>query len=311
MTFAMIACCIAVLPGAGEVAVKTWTLDAIHIRDPFILPVAAEKRYYLFGTHASHTKDFPVYWSSDLKTWEGPVIAFEKHQGFWADRDFWAPEVHPYQGRYFMFASFNAEKAHRGTQVLVADSPQGPYHAHGDAPATPRDWDCLDGTFFVDDGGQPWIVFCHEWTQIHDGEVCMQKLSPDLVRPIGEPLTLFKASSAPWMDAKTFGPNKGLVTDGPFLHRMADGTLLMLWSSFSKQGYIQSYARSESGRLAGPWQQRPTPWFNEDAGHGMLFRRFDGGLMLVMHRPNGGGRERACLFSVEERGQDLTGTPWE
>jgi len=117
---------------------------------------------------------------------------------------------------------------------------------------------------------------------------------------------LFKASAAPWAVEVGFGgPNKGLVTDGPFLHRMADGSLLMLWSSFSKRGYVQSYARSESGQLAGPWMQQTVPWFDEDAGHGMLFQRFDGTWMLSLHRPNGGSRERGQLFSVSETDKEL------
>lgn len=295
--------------GAEEAPAKTWALEDIHIRDPYILAVPEEQRYYLFGTHAAHAADFPVYWSADLKTWEGPAPAFDPPGGFWADRDFWAPEVHRYGGRYYMFASFKAPGVRRGTQILVADAPAGPYRVHSDGPVTPREWDCLDGTLFVDAGHQPWIVFCHEWTQVHDGEICARKLSADLAAPVGEPVLLFKASSAAWVAGKRFGKGEGFITDGPFLHRTSDGTLLMLWSSFSKEGYVQSYARSESGQLAGPWIQRPEPWLNEDAGHGMLFRRLDGALMLALHRPNGGGRERTQLFCIKEEAAGLERLP--
>ncbi len=297
--------------GAGEAGAKAWTLENIHIRDPFILPVDEEKRYYLFGTHASHAVDFPVYWSMDLKMWEGPVIAFEKHEEFWGDREFWAPEVHRHRGRFFMFASFNAPGRRRATQILVADNPQGPYRVHGDGPVTPPDWDCLDGTLFIGEDKQPWIVFCHEWTQTRDGEICARKLSPDLSKAEGDPILLFRAYAAPWVVEVGFGgPRKGFVTDGPFLHRTKEGALLMLWSSFSQKGYVQSYAYSESGHLSGPWVQQKIPWFDEDAGHGMLFRCFDGRQMLVLHRPNGGGRERAHLFEIGESPHELISTPF-
>ena len=37
----------------------------------------------------------------------------------------------------------------------------------------------------------------------------------------------------------------------------------------------------------------------------MLFRRFDGQLMMVLHQPNEGGRERARLFEIEDTGDSL------
>ncbi|HOT51555.1 MAG TPA: family 43 glycosylhydrolase, partial [Candidatus Hydrogenedentes bacterium] len=195
--------------------------------------------------------------------------------------------------------------------ILVADNPQGPYRVHGDGPVTPPDWDCLDGTLFIGEDKQPWIVFCHEWTQTRDGEICARKLSPDLSKAEGDPILLFRASAAPWVVEVGFGgPRKGFVTDGPFLHRTKEGALLMLWSSFSQKGYVQSYAYSESGHLSGPWVQQKIPWFDEDAGHGMLFRCFDGRQMLVLHRPNGGGRERAHLFEIGESPHELISTPF-
>ena len=53
-----------------------------------------------------------------------------------------------------MFASFKAAGVCRGTQILVADHPKGPFVPHSDGPVTPRDWECLDGTLYVDPGGK-------------------------------------------------------------------------------------------------------------------------------------------------------------
>lgn len=177
-----------------------------------------------------------------------------------------------------MFASFKADGLCRGTQVLVADSPLGPFRPHSAGPLTPRDWECLDGTLFVDEAGAPWMVFCHEWVQVHDGEMCAMRLAADLSQAIGEPLLLFRASEAPW----GVKPEKiGYVTDGPFLHRARNGALLMLWASFGAGGYAQGVARSTSGHISGPWVQEPEPLYAQDGGHGMLFRAFDGRLMLT------------------------------
>jgi hypothetical protein len=37
----------------------------------------------------------------------------------------------------------------------------------------------------------------------------------------------------------------------------------------------------------------------------MLFKRFDGQLMLALHQPNKSGRERERLFELEETGDTL------
>lgn len=274
----------------------------IHLRDPFVLPLAEEGRYYLYGTTdpdcwQGKGVGFDAYRSADLENWEGPFPVFRPPTGFWADRNYWAPEVHRYGGRFFMFASFKAEGVCRGTQALVADSPLGPFLPHSAGPLTPRDWECLDGTLFVDEAGDPWLVFCHEWVQVHDGEMCAVRLAKDLRRAIGEPFLLFRASEAPW-GVRPEGI--GYVTDGPFLYRAQNGALLMLWSSFGAGGYAQGVARSTSGQILGPWIQEPEPLYAQDGGHGMVFRTFDGRLMLTLHRPNKTPDERPLFLPLRD-----------
>lgn len=283
----------------------------IHIRDPFVLPVAEEQRYYLYGTTGAEAWAGPAsgidyYTGDDLENWEGPFPAFRPPAGFWADRNFWAPEVHHYRGRYFMFASFKAENVCRGTQILAADSPRGPFLPISAGPVTPRDWECLDGTLFVDAREQPWIVFCHEWVQVGDGEVCALRLSDDLTTAVGEPHLLFKASEAPWAQELNSKNRKGYVTDGPWLHRLSSGDLLMLWSSFSSGGYTIGVARSASGDILGPWRQNPEPLYAGDGGHCMVFRRFDGTLTLALHRPNPSPDERPHFIPLRENENGLS-----
>lgn len=281
------------------------TPSDIPIRDPFVVPVAAERRYYLFGTSVPEAWAAPAtgldyYTSSDLRHWEGPFPAFRPPAGFWSDRNYWAPEVHAYRGRYYLFASFKAEGVCRGTQVLAADGPGGPFVPISDGPVTPRDWESLDGTLYVDADGQPWIVFCHEWVQVGDGEICALRLSDDLTAAIEPPHLLFRASEAPWVREINSKGRRGYVTDGPWLHRLASGDLLMLWSSFSAGGYTVGVARSASGDILGPWQQLPEPLYADDGGHCMVFRDFDGQLWLSLHRPNGSPNERPLFLPLRE-----------
>lgn len=277
----------------------------IHIRDPFVLPVAAEKRYYLYGTTGPQTwtvsaSGFDYYTSADMHTWAGPFPAFRPPAGFWADRNFWAPEAHVYRGRCYLFASFKAEGVCRGTQILAADGPQGPFRPVSDGPVTPRDWECLDGTLFVDAAGHPWMVFCHEWVQVGDGELCAVRLSDDLTSALGPPHLLFCASEAPWAHEIDSKGRKGYVTDGPWLHRLASGGLIMLWSGFGAEGYTVGVARSTSGDILGPWEQLPEPLYARDGGHCMVFRALDGQLWLTFHHPNRSPDERPQFVPLRE-----------
>jgi hypothetical protein len=225
--------------------------------------------------------------------------------GFWADRNFWAPEVHVYRGRCYMFASFKSAEARRGTQILAADGPQGPFLPISDGPVTPRDWECLDGTFFLDNADQPWIVFCHEWVQVGDGEICALRLSDDLTSAVGEPHLLFRASEAPWTEELNSKGRVGIVTDGPWVHRLASGELLVLWSSLRSSGYTVGIARALSGGILGPWEQVPEPLFAGDGGHCMTFRTFDGALRLALHRPNPSPHERPLFVPLRETASSL------
>ncbi len=143
------------------------------------------------------------------------------------------------------------------------------------------------------------MVFCHEWLQVQDGQICAIPLSEDLGEAIGEPVILFRASDAPWAAKGMRG--SGWVTDGPFLYRLKSGMLIMLWSSFSeKGGYTTGFARSLSGDVLGPWVQEEQPLYAMDGGHPMLFHTFSGQLMMALHCPNRHEAKRILLFEMEE-----------
>lgn len=283
-------------------------LDEIQIRDPFVLPDPEVGRHLLIGSTDPHiwggpATGFDVYSSPDLRVWDGPHPAFRPPSDFWSTTQYWAPEIHEHRGRWYLFATFGHDDpgVRRGTQILVAEDPGGPYVPHSDGPVTPADWECLDGTLHVDARGRPWMVFCHEWVQIRDGAVCAVRLAEDLTAAVGEPIELFTASQAPWAEEiRPSGREPGFVTDGPFLHRTADGTLLMLWASFRGGQYAQGVAVSTTGSIEGPWRHEPEPLYTADGGHGMIFRALDGRLLLTLHSPNRTPEERAMFIELEE-----------
>lgn len=283
----------------------------IQIRDPFVFPDPKENFYYMFGTTDKNYwkglgQGFDCFKSKDLCEWEGPIPAFRPSLSFWGKENFWAPEVHQFKGQYYMLASFKAERRYRGTHILVSDDVHGPYVPLTDDPITPPNWECLDGTLHMDSDGNPWIVFCHEWVQAHNGAIYAMRLTSDLKQPAGPPVFLFNASEGPWVlkpewpEEKSWHLFPTYVTDGPFLYRLANGVLIMLWSSFGTKGYAIGIARSETGYITGPWRQDSEPLWAEDGGHGMLFQTFYSRLMLTFHCPNNKPEERPVFVEVEE-----------
>ena len=82
----------------------------IRIRDPFIYTDVENGFYYMYGTTSvldgqiAAGTSFAVYKSTDLENFEGPKIIFDgSGENFWADRDFWAAEMHEYKGKYYLF----------------------------------------------------------------------------------------------------------------------------------------------------------------------------------------------------------------
>ena len=278
-------------------------LEEIIIRDPFI--VLHDGRYYMYGTTTKNYGDeslrFPGFYchvSDDLKEFSAPQPVFVPDGDFWATKDFWAAEVHKWKGAFYLFGSLKADGVCRGTQIFKADHPLGPFVPISDGPVTPRDWECLDGTLFVDDDGRPWIVFCHEWVQIHDGTICTMPLSDDLTKAVGKPVTLFSASQCPWV-VSVIGEGN-YVTDGPFMFRQ-NGKLCMFWSSFQKEkGYAMGVAVSESGLVTGPWKLLSDKIFDENGGHGMMFTTKEGSRVITLHAPNSDGPAHPKLLLADE-----------
>ncbi len=276
-------------------------LSDIHIRDPFILPYGGI--YYMYGKKDPIKTAFCVYKSRDLIDWSEPTFIFENTPEFWGEYDYWAPEVHEYKGKFYLFASFKSDNHHRATQIFVSDIPDGKFVPVSDDAATPSDWECLDGTLYIDKKGKPHIVFCHEWAQIGDGSVCEIKLSDDLKTAVSEPKLLWHASDC--SDSRDIGEGVSKVTDGPFLYRTKGGALLCIWSTFTDSGYSELISRSDNGDIDGNWSIDSAPLSAFHGGHGMIFKTFDGDAMFVMHLPNDDPLERAVLYRLIDDGDNI------
>ena len=151
-------------------------------------------------TDTFQIKDIAVSLTPAWHTWQNEFGSFDRvfqredYCGFLiqtADGLIWAPEVHCYRGKYYLFATINSDIVWkkeqkgwppyiwRGTQIFRSNSPEGPFVPFSGDRHTPADEMALDGTLWVEDG-IPYMIYCHEWVQIADGSIKLVELSSDL-----------------------------------------------------------------------------------------------------------------------------------
>ena len=277
--------------------------DNIFCRDPYILLYG--DHYYLYRTAGKKGMECLV--SKDLLCWSEPVPVFTAPDDFHGVDDFfWAPECHYYKGNFYIFTSvYSKVYEHRVIAAYRATNPLGPFEDITNGRLSPDGWDAIDGTLYVDDKGQPWLIFVHEWTSTPDkvGTMATAKLSEDFTRLISEPVELFRATDPVWSDSD--------VTDGPYPFVDDNGKIAMIWSNFSPKGYCVGIAESLGKDHLGPWVQKDVPLYQKelceeyvlDGGHAMLFYSKEGKLMMSMHSPNSdrhGIYEHVTLLELDE-----------
>jgi len=141
--------------------------------DPFIH--LENGTYYLYFSSDDQV-GLTVYTSTDLKEWlpdqgrDKFGRAYVNGNGF-GSRLFWAPEMHKYKGKYYLFHS-----AEEKVTVDVGDSPLGPFKNPEKKPFFPQG--NIDNSFFLDDDGTPYMLYAH----FHAGnEVWICELEKDLL----------------------------------------------------------------------------------------------------------------------------------
>ena len=288
-------------------------LREITMRDPYILPY--EGAYYLYGTVGADRGETSlyVYRSTDMENWEEPVTIFTLTPEFWGVQDLWAPEVHIYNSKFYLFFSVKGENGLRGTQIAVCDTPDGTFVPVVDHAATPLDQSCIDGTLYIENG-TPYMVYSHDWPDTYFeegnyylGEIYAVEMNADLTEAVGEPFLLFTGLDAPlsanaptpceWMGKSSIRYG----TDGPFMTRLSDGRLLLAWSPIPALNYVVLGAVSDSGSIHGTWRHLDQPIFDNNGGHPMFFDDFDGKKKMAIHWPEVWADEHPLVLDVEEK----------
>ena len=139
-------------------------IDALesYLADPCV--IADGDVFFLVATgEAPDGRRLPIYRSEDLRRWTFVRGAVDRGpEGAWNRRNFWAPEIHALDGRFYLYytAMPDGTPANEGNRVgvAVADAVGGPYEDLG--VVVPHG--SLDGSVFTDTDGTRYLLYTTE-----------------------------------------------------------------------------------------------------------------------------------------------------
>ncbi|SME93136.1 Beta-xylosidase [Cellulosimicrobium cellulans J34] len=252
---------------------RTWTVQARQMGSPALPGTYADPNiaqfgdtFYLYattdGTPGWGGKDFYVWTSTDLVTWERseqPFLTLDGANGNvpWATGNAWAPTIIERDGKYwFYFSGHNPTYNRKTIGVAVADSPEGPFTAQPTAMITNGEaitsGQAIDPAAFRDpQTGKYWLLWGNGGPS--NGPV-MAELNDDMTSI--EPDTLRRI------------PGLTDFREGLFLN-YRDGVYHLTYSidDTGSENYRVGYATADS--IDGPWTYRGVI-LEKDASQGIL-----------------------------------------
>ena len=266
-----------------------------------------------------------------------PVLSGEVYS-----KIYWAPDVFKYKDKFYIIGTYYdiddekfspnnyiysamQRKGHRTTIILCSDTINGNYRPISKncvsrldmdsvpkyedklGHVTPAGQDAIDGSFYLDKNGEPWLIWSDESTNYTNGEggryLCA-KLSDDLSQIISKPQQLFWVKSVNGVSS---------CPDAGFIYQAKNGDLLCVWTTYDippegkrfgpycvmvsrKQGAIddESIQWKYEGYLYNTYDENMSVYDQADiyndgkpylatGGHANVFKAHDGQLYLTLH----------------------------
>lgn len=244
----------------------------VLLGDPFIM--LFEEKYYAYGTSAEN--GIQVLVSEDLKEWKiadtEDGLALRKGEA-WGERWFWAPEVYPVRGRFYMY--YTAEEH---ICAAVADSPLGPFRQEGEQPML-RGEKSIDNSLFIDENGKAYLFF----DRFNDGlNIWVAELNDDMLSFQRETMHPCIRVSQEWEEV---WPR---VNEGAFVLRH-NGRYYMTYSANSYESPFYGIGCATAESIKGPWlKYADNPLLQNTGGmvgigHSAMFTDKEGKLRIVFH----------------------------
>lgn len=222
-------------------------LGVSAIGDPFILK-ASDGKYYLYATSDAGS-GFKVWVSEDMLHWQvKPMKAYSKSADTWGNKDFWAPEVYEWDGKYHMYYSaFWKEKKSLRMGHAVSDHPEGPFVDVSGEPMFDLGYAVIDGHVFIDDDGRAYLYYSRDCSEnvvvkYHESHIYGVELDKDKHSFLGEPKLLLMPSEEWELNSGDYRWN-----EGPYVVKY-QGKYYMHYSGnfYGSRDYSVGYAVSDS-----------------------------------------------------------------
>jgi beta-xylosidase len=294
-----------------------------YFADPFVLRTS--DGYVAIGTGSVvDGRAFQVLTSPDLVHWAAAGGALELTPEVRAlGTDFWAPEVAPRDGRWWMYYSVGVGDVGHHVRVAVAAAPAGPYRDVG-VDLTPDERFAIDPHPFRDDDGTWYLFFAHDDL---DGERVGTMLAVDVLRTptavAGRPRTILRPTDD-WQIYQRERPMYGAVRDwhtleGPFVRRYRQ-RYFCFYSGGSWLGETYGVAVAVAAHPLGPWADlrpgallRTVPGQVIGPGHNSLVTTDHGDVMAYHAWDRDLTARRLCIDPVRwtADGPVVDGPSWD
>ncbi|CAG7625990.1 glycoside hydrolase family 43 protein [Paenibacillus allorhizosphaerae] len=202
---------------------------------------ASDGKYYAYPTGGG---GFRGNSSSDLVQWkdEGQVL---KAADTFGDKNFWAPQVLEYKGKFYMFYSAGKGEGKLHINVAVADSPKGPFKDMLKEPLLNYEYSTIDPYVLIDDNGKIYMYYSNNLLPEGDKKVSsinVVELNEDMSSIKSGPITVAKPEQSWEMQS---GNNRW--NEGAFVLKH-DGTYYLMFSAncYCNRNYSVGYATSKS-----------------------------------------------------------------
>lgn len=234
--------------------------------DPQIIPTG--DGYLAIATNSDGTNVQTLH-SPDLAAWRPGADALPTLPTWTRPGRVWAPEAVRLGDRWLLYYTTRGPNDGRQcVSVAVADRPAGPYLDESTEPLVyeQQAGGSIDASPFTDSAGRDWLTWKNDGNAVGaDTWISIQRLAPDGLSLIGEPVRLIKQDQ-PW---------EGNLVEGPYLWER-DGAFHLFYSAndFGSADYAVGHAIAE--HPDGPYRKDGSPILvsNEVAagpGHCTLF----------------------------------------
>ncbi|KRF07983.1 glycosidase [Paenibacillus sp. Soil766] len=285
-----------------------------NIGDPFILK-ASDGKYYCYPTSAVDD-GFKAWSSMNLVDWkeEGFVYEKSKNAKAWGYKQFWAPEVVEFKGKYYMYYTARwQEKDSLRIGVAVSDNPVGPFVDVFDQPMFDFGYAAIDAHLVLDEDGRSYLYYSRDCSEnVVDGRkeshIYGVELNSDLLTVKSEGHLLLK----PDQEWELKSGNEYRWNEGPFVVKHS-GLYYLMYSAncFAHRDYSVGYAVSK--QPLGPFAKyEGNPILFTDTpdisgpGHHSVTESPDGTELFIIYHTHtdpqdGGGNRQVCLDRMSFR----------